>query len=200
MANVIRFPRVFTSRLRVSFTHQPGAASGLTELEAWASVPLRQSEPRASALDLAYNPTGSGFPHASASFTAPSERVESVDDMRIAFSRYSSNHWTARGSPNASDWVEIDFGSPRAVGVLELYLWGDGTSVKAPRRLGVQFWNGSSWLDAHVSSQLPERPTTFAVNTIRIEPVQTSKVRVVLEHDLPAASGMTELMIWEHLP
>ena len=43
-------------------------------------------------------------------------------------------------------------------------------------------------------------PTTFAVNTLRIAPVRTGKVRVVFDHDVPAFSGMTELMIWDTLP
>jgi hypothetical protein len=38
------------------------------------------------------------------------------------------------------------------------------------------------------------------VNTVRIDPVQTEKVRVVFEHDLPAYSGMTELRIWDVVP
>jgi len=35
------------------------------------------------------------------------------------------------------------------------------------------------------------------VNTIRIEPVSTQRIRVVLEHALPLVSGLTELTIWE---
>ena len=38
------------------------------------------------------------------------------------------------------------------------------------------------------------------MNAVRIDPVQTDKVRVVFEHDLPAYSGLTELRIWDVLP
>ena len=34
----------------------------------------------------------------------------------------------------------------------------------------------------------------------RVEPVETERIRVVFEHDLPAFSGMTELMVWDTLP
>jgi len=51
-----------------------------------------------------------------------------------------------------------------------------------------------------VRSRTPERPTASAVNTVRIAPVRTEKVRVVLEHDLPSASGITELMVWGEEP
>ena len=79
---------------------------------------------------------------------------------------------------------------------MELYLWGDNAGVKAPRQCVVQYWDGSRWTDASVVSRLPERPATWALNTVRIRPVRTSKIRVIFEHDLPAASGVTELMVW----
>ena len=120
--------------------------------------------------------------------------------LQIAFTRESRNRWTAYGSPNASDWVEIDFDATKTVRALELYLWSDGRGVKAPKRYGVQYWDGVRWTDAHVLAQTPLRPTGSAVNTVRITPCQTDRVRVVFDHDLPAFSGMTELMIWDSLP
>jgi hypothetical protein len=75
-------------------------------------------------------------------------------------------------------------------------LWGDDTNVKAPRRYVVQHWDGSRWIDATVVSQLPEQPATWAVNRVRLRPVTTQKVRVLFEHTVGAATGVTELMIW----
>jgi hypothetical protein len=46
-----------------------------------------------------------------------------------------------------------------------------------------------------VLSRAPERPLASARNVVTIEPVETPRVRVVLEHDLPAYSGITELII-----
>jgi hypothetical protein len=34
-----------------------------------------------------------------------------------------------------------------------------------------------------------------AANTVRIDPVRTTRVRVVLEHDPPSVSGLTELIV-----
>jgi hypothetical protein len=42
---------------------------------------------------------------------------------------------------------------------------------------------------------VPERPLASDRNVVTIEPVVTSRVRVQLEHDLPAKSGITELII-----
>ncbi|HET8649696.1 MAG TPA: discoidin domain-containing protein [Gemmatimonadales bacterium] len=194
-ANHVSFPRVETSRVRVVLTPRQDAAVGLTELEAWAHVSLPLAAPTAPSPDLAYNPGGVEFPGATASFTGKSDQVEQINDGRIAFSHYSRNRWTAYGTPNDSDWVAIDFGAARRVGTVSLYLWGDSSGVRAPKRYRVQYWSGDSWRDARVLTQLPAQPETWAVNTVRIAPVTTQKLRVVLVHNRPAASGITELEI-----
>lgn len=196
-ANHLRFARPLrTSRVRLTLKHRAGAFTGLTEIEAWSSTPPSPSERVAAPLDLAYNPTGAGLPKMSASFTSQSDKAEEAADARVAFTRYSRNRWTAVGSPNASDWLQVDFGTPRLVASVDLYLWGDDRSVKAPRMYTVQYWNGTRWGDANVVSRLPERPATWAVNTVRLHPVRTDKLRVVFDHDRPATTGVTEMMVW----
>jgi len=202
-ANAIAFAPVEASRARIILTHRPRSFSGLTELEAWshpggsrtgmgAAVPLAESNAPSANHAFAR--------HASASFTSSNDRVEEVNDMRIAFTRYSRNRWTAYGSPNASDWVEIDLGAPRAVTTIELYLFDDGRGVRAPKSYTIQFWNGGAWVDARVRSRRPATPMGSAVNTMHIERVMTSRIRVVVEHALPGVSGITELMIWGDPP
>lgn len=193
-ANTVSFAPTRASRVRVVLTPQRGWAVGLSELEVWGT-PQRVAEDAQASKDLAFNPTGMGYPKASASFTSQHDRVEQVNDLQVAFTRYSRNRWTAYGSPNASDWVEIDFGAPRFVHIIELYLWGDDTGVKAPRSYTVEIWDGSTWRDARVLSRLPARPLASARNVVTIEPMRTSRVRVALEHDLPAFSGITELIV-----
>ena len=196
--NVVTFDRpVETSKVRVVFTHRRGASTGLTELEAWGRADLPLAAPTAPPGNIAYDATGGGVPGVSASYTAPGERVEAVTDMRIAFTRYSASRWTTRGSPNASDWLQLDFGAPKTVRTVELYLWGNARDVAAPRRYAVQYWSEGRWMEARVLSRSPARPTTSARNVVRIAPVRTSRIRVVLTHDLPRASGVTELMVWE---
>lgn len=193
-ANLVAFRPIAASRMRVVLTHRPGASSGLTEVEAWgdASVPL--AAPTAPAPNLAYGAA------ASAPFSAPADSAANVNDMRIAFTYYSRNRWTALGSRNATDWVQLDFGRQRTVRQVDLYLWGDAARVRAPRAFTVQVWDGARWRDATVESRLPQAPATWALNTVWIEPVETEKIRVVFQHDLPAVSGMTELMVWGEIP
>ena len=194
-ANVISFPAVTTSRLRLVLQHRRGRASGLTEFEAWSHTPLPLSAPTRPSPDLAYNAAGTGYPQATASFTGKSDSVSEVNDGRIAFSRASRNRWTAYGTPNDSDWVAIDFGAPKRVSTLSIYLWGDSSGVRAPKRYSVQYWNGNGWRQASIRWRRPAAPATWAMNVVRIAPVTTRKVRVMFVHARPAATGVTELEI-----
>jgi hypothetical protein len=191
LANTVTFRPVQTNRIRVVLVPRPGSATGLTELESW--------QPRPHFWDMIDLGRQRGNvtwgAKASASFTSKYDHVEEVNDMVVAFSHYSRNRWTAFGSPNASDWVQLAFPGTRRVEQLELYLWGDGGGVKAPKSYTIQTWNGNNWVDANVKSQVPLQPQVSSVNTVEIVPVTTDKVRVVFQHDLPAATGVTEIMI-----
>jgi hypothetical protein len=167
----------------------------MTELEAWGHNPLPLAPAATASHDLAFSPNDSEFPRARASFTSAHDRLDQVNDLQFAFTRYSRNRWTAYGSPHASDWVEIDFGESRVVRSVELYFWGDSTGVKAPRKYAIQYWTGSRWADASVVSRAPAVPTVSAMNLVRVKPLRTSRIRAVFEHDLPAFTGLTELVI-----
>ena len=195
--NVVAFGApVRTSKVRVVLTHRAGSASGLTELEAWARVPLPLAGAAQRSANLAFNAGQRAFPRLSASYVAEGDRVSVVNDMQVAFGRYSRNRWTTRGSPNASDWLEVDFGAPRTVRTVELYLWSNGRDVAAPERFSVQLWDGAAWVDAPERSRLPEKPLAPALNTVHLVPLRTSRIRVVLERSRPGASGVSELMVW----
>ncbi len=184
-ANRVTFPDVGATKIRVVLHHQQGATSGLTELEAWSADPLPLSEPEGE-------PTP---PRARSSFTGQTDRVEQAVDGRLSFTRYSRNRWTAYGSPNAEDWLEVDFGVPRPVGLVELYLYGDGRGVAAPAAYRIETWDGSAWVTARERARLPETPTAWALNTVEIEPMEVSRLRVVFTHDGTLRSGLTELRV-----
>jgi hypothetical protein len=41
------------------------------------------------------------------------------------------------------------------------------------------------------------KPIGSQWNEARFDPVRADRVRIVFEHNLPAKSGVTEVMIWE---
>jgi hypothetical protein len=186
-ANTITFAPVATARLRVILTPRARAAVGLTELETWgAPSPDPTGTP---SRDLAFDA------RAIASYTAPNDHIEQIHDLQIALSRYSRNRWSALGTHGAHDWVEVEFDEPKSVNRVELYLWGDGDKIRAPRSYTVQYWDGSKYRDAEVRSRFPARPLASARNVVTIETVKTLRVRVLFEHDLPGVSAVTELVV-----
>lgn len=189
-ANSVAFPRIRTRQVRIVMTPQRRAAVGLTELQAWGPDSSPVITPGTNLENVAWGSK------ASASFTSQYDHVEEINDMVVAFSRYSRNRWTSFGSRDSTDWVQLDFPVSRRISKVELYLWGDGGGVTAPKSYLIQTWDGRSWVDAPVVSQVPLQPQVSSVNTARITPVVTTKLRVVFRHDLPAATGVTELMIW----
>jgi hypothetical protein len=192
----VDFTPISTSRIRVVLHHQDRATSGLTEFEAWGPADAGVSAPTEPVTNLALNATGEGFPEVSASFTGASDAAAQAVDGRISFTRYSRNRWTAYHSPNSEDWLAVDFGTPERVGRVELYLYGDGSGVAAPREYRVEVWTGDAWRVAVVRSRTPIRPMAWALNTVELEPVETSRVRVVFTHERPTFTGVSEMRVF----
>lgn len=199
-ANTVRFDRLETSRLRLALTHQPGAASGLTEFEAWAHTDMPLPPPVEASGNLAITTPGQGYPSVSASYAGVESHPEQAVDGRIAYTRYSRNRWSTSGSPHPSDWLAVDFGGPRRVGRVEVHFVADGRGLAAPRDYRVEYWSGRDWVPAAVRRRLPALPEGSAVNTVWIEPVETTRIRMVVEHARPAATAITELLIWRAEP
>ncbi len=208
-ANVIHFPEVETRRVRAVFTHAGAGRTGLTEFEVWGDGqrPVAPApEPKGN---LALNTSGKGYPKATASFTSRFDKVEMANDGRINFRPSPANRWTAYESPNASDWLEIDFGPEKGaekstekslaktVGRVDLHLYDDRGGVQPPEKYAVQFWNGKAWADVAEPQFSPDKPAGGTVNTVTFKPVRTSKVRIVFTHHGKSRSGLTEIEIWE---
>jgi hypothetical protein len=195
-SNTVTFPELATSRIRVIFLPQDGATIGLTELEAWGPGDLPLPAPTGAVNNLAWNPGDQEYPRTRASFTFPSDAVAQAVDGRPSLTRYSQNRWTAYSSPNAEDWLEVDFGAPLSVGRVELFLYGDGHGVAAPQDYRVERWVGGMWEEVPLASRTPETPTAWAVNTVLFEQVEAERLRIFFRHAPPTATGVTELRIW----
>jgi len=196
-ANTITFPEITTPRVRVVITPKAEATVGLTEFEAWGPGTLPLPGPAAPVANLAHNPGDRDFPRVSASFTYVSDSPDNAVDGRLPFTRYSRNRWTSYGSPNAEDWLEVDFGVVKTVGRVELFLFGDGGGVAAPEEYRIEVWRDKGWEAATIRTRAPREPLAWALNSVELEPIQAKKLRMVFRHALPAATGVSELRIWE---
>jgi hypothetical protein len=195
-ANKVRFKAVETDKLRIWLTHAAGGRAGLSEVEAWGDAKLPVSSPPFPTANLAYNPGGKPFPKTSASFTSPYDKVEMANDGVMSYSPSPHNRWTSFGSPDTSDWLEIDFGAKKKVGRFELALYDDCGGVQAPASYTVQTWYGAKWQDAADQRKSPAIPVGGQINEVRFAPVEASKIRVVFTHKGKARSGVSEVLAW----
>lgn len=195
-ANQVQFPEQAIEKLRIIVRHAEGKTSGLSEVEAWgrATLPVAAVPPPAG--NLAYQDGKAEFPRVRASHTSRFDRLESVNDARIVFTPTPANRWTSYESTTPTDWLEVDFGSPKDVGRVELYLYDDRGGVQAPADYAVEYNVGTEWRRVSNAQRQPSQPTGGARNTVHFDSVSTTKLRVVFTHQVRARSGLTELEVW----
>ncbi len=179
-------PQVKAQRLRVTFTHQKGKRSGITELEAWGPLEGRYTPAPAPAGNIAFNPAprDGGFPRASASFHDRYGGVPtSAHDGIIVYRATPTNRWTCYGSPNQhTDWFALDFGEKKTFSRAILHIYHDRGGVQAPKGYTLQHWTGEDWEDIPGQEKSPGTPKGSAANTVTFPPVESSKLRIVFTH------------------
>jgi hypothetical protein len=195
-ANAIHFQEVSTDQLRLTFTHRGQARTGLTEIEAWgdARLPVPPAPPPRG--NLAYNPTGKGFPRVRASYTSRFDKVGMANDGIISYLPQPHNRWTSYESPNATDWLEVDLGQEKTVRRVELAIYDDKGGVQAPARYTVEHHDGKTWREVAHATKTPAKPAGGQLNEVRFDPVKASKLRVVFTHRGKARSGVSEILVW----
>lgn len=202
-ANTIVVGPTEAEGVRVTFKHSSGGRTGLAEIEVWTpdGVPVRPAEKASS--NLALNIDQSDFPRMTASHP-PDADLTVLQDGSFGLTTYQANRWIAYETPNEEDWVIVEFERPSSVSEVEVYLWGDAprylarvdSSVSAPRFLDVEFMRDGEWIHVTGLTAFPETPKTMARNVLTFDAIETSAVRILFAHNLPAVSGATEIRIY----
>ncbi|SEL76342.1 protein of unknown function [Stigmatella aurantiaca] len=176
-----------------------GSAATLQRLTLPMAAPLPQERP-ARLENFAANAYATGYPVASASYTASIDDAQRAIDGRIYYDDIPNSRWTNYQSPNASDWLAVDFGTVRSVNQVRLHIYDDGGGVKAPASYDVQALNGSAWVSIAGQSKSPATPVGDAPNQVTFPAVSTRKIRVVFQNPSGAKVGVTELEAWGPAP
>jgi hypothetical protein len=196
-ANTIRFPALETDKVRAVFTHGSAGQTGLTEFEIWGPGERSYTAAPPPAGNLALNQKGEGFPQATASHHDTFGGLPKLAiDGRTGYLPTPVNRWTSYGSKSPSDWLEVDFGSPREFQRLEIGFFDDRGGVQAPESYTIEYFDGSTWKPAANQRRSPEKAVGGAMNSVRFDKVTAAKVRLVCTHKGEAKSGVTELEVW----
>ena len=151
------------------------------------------------ATNFAVNNDGTFYPAIAASYTAPRTSLAKVNDGNYWYLLHPPNRWTCQGSPNKQDWLSVDFGTPRTIHTVKLYVLDDtkhnDSPIAPPKSIKLESWTGDEWEEVRFQTSsktiLGHRP-----HTLTFDPISTQKLRATLTHSAAGPSGLTELEAW----
>ncbi|MGQ9563938.1 MAG: beta-L-arabinofuranosidase domain-containing protein [Thermogutta sp.] len=118
---------------------------------------------------------------------ALSDRLEPKSSHDKSIPRFT--WWPHRGT---QEWVTYEFGQERLVSEVAVY-WFDDTgsgACRVPKNCRVQYWDGTTWNDVTPQSQCDANRDQF--NTLRFNPVKTTKLRLLVELQPDFSAGILE--------
>ncbi|MFD8377200.1 discoidin domain-containing protein [Streptomyces sp. NPDC059679] len=127
----------------------------------------------------------------SASYTGSGSNVSGAIDG------YPTNEpfWGAGGSPNSQDWYELNFGTTRTLNEVRLHFKDSrpaSATYRAPSAYTIQYYNGSSWVDAPGQTKTPAAPQAN-YNVVRFPSLSAQRIRILATHASGAKTGLTEV-------
>lgn len=165
-------------------------------LSAKLPTPARKTDSGSAPVNFAVNNDGTYFPRIRASFTNPATSLMKLVDGNYWYHVSPPNRWTSVGSPSASDWIAIDFGTKRPIDTVKLYFLDDGNGVTPPAAFDLEHWQEQGWQPIARQERAPREPAGRRANTVRFPPMETQKIRAVFRHGTGGRTGLTEIEAW----
>ncbi len=160
-----------------------------------SAAPLDPTSP--VAVNFAVNNDGDYYPRITTSFNQPGTSPSKLIDGNYWYHEHPPNRWTSLGSPNESDWIEIDLGMDRPITSIKLFFLDDGPQLRPPQSCSVMMDVNGQWTALSAAIMSHETPTGRTANTIRLtSPVSLRKLKLSLTHAEGSRSGLTEIEVW----
>lgn len=163
-----------------------------------ANVPPRAPAPTDAPrrVNFAVNNDGTYFPRLTASYSSSDTPIAALNDGNYWYHLHPPNRWTTAGSPNASDWVEVDFGVARKIDTVALKFLDDGEKVMPPAAYELEHWTQGKWEPVPGQLRTPAQPTGRRANLVVFPTTAVARLRVVFHHRADNRTGLTELEAW----
>jgi len=168
--NVVQFPAVNATRLRVQVTHAAGFKTGITEVKVYnrGGVVIPPNPDKA----LTATPT--------ASYTSPWESVAALNDGIDPPSSNDTVNPRWGTWPNTGEqWGLLTWSSAQSLSSADVYFFDDNGGVRVPSSWKLQYWNGTAYVDVAGASGYPAALNQY--NHVTFTPVSTTRLRVLLE-------------------
>jgi hypothetical protein len=126
---------------------------------------------------------------ANTSYVSPHETLGAVNDnSNPSNSNDQSNgaygNWN---NPNSIQWVQYHWYKKYSLSSTEIYWFDDDGGVRVPSTAYIEYWDGSSWIEA---GDVPLVKDAF--NTLALDNIETRHLRVSMRH----ASQSTGILEW----
>jgi len=128
--------------------------------------------------NLAVNLLKKGYPIPSASVNSVPDSLYKAIDGRSWYFAEIKNWWSTYRSQSITDWYALDFGQPREVSQVKLYLYADGKTYGKPDDYNIEYYDGKQWLPVTVKERTPSNPVGNTVNTVIFKNVRTKQIKV----------------------
>lgn len=175
----------------------PGLGKLVVQLPAVKVIPVDDNPP----MNYAVNNDGDYYPRYQASHVHPRSSLAMLSDGQYRYDIRPVNRWTTVDSPNASDWVEVDFGTPRPIDTVKLYVLDDGGKsefgkVSPPSAIRLEHWDGSAWKPVPGAKASAAAPVGRRPHIVSFPVLKVTRLRAVLTHAAGSRSGLTEFEAW----
>jgi len=135
-------------------------------------------------VNYALNLEKKGFPEPSASVNSvPDSFLYQPIDGRIWYFPEITNRWTTLGSTSKADWFAIDFGKPKEISSMKIYLFADETTFAPPDKFSIEYQNGNEWIPIKPTEKNPNKLIGNTGNTITFDKIIARHVRINFTHE-----------------
>ncbi len=175
----------------------PGLGKLVVQLPAMKVIPVDDNPP----MNYAVNNDGDYYPRYQASQVHPRSSLAMLSDGQYRYDIRPVNRWTTVDSPNASDWVEVDFGTPRPIDTVKIYVLDDGEKsefgkVSPPSAIRLEHWDGAAWKTVPGAKASAAAPVGRRPHIVSFPVLKVTRLRAVLTHAAGSRSGLTEFEAW----
>jgi len=157
-------------------------------------------DPSLATVNFAVNNDGTYYPRLTASYSSPKTPISKLNDGNFWYLQNPPNRWTSEGSPNDHDSLLLEFGVPRHIYSVKLFVLDDGgeqgSSIRAPQKIELEAWANDAWQPIKSEEPALRDPVGHRPAVVRIAPIETTKLRATLHHRAEGKSGLTEFEAW----
>lgn len=160
-------------------------------------VPQMKVEKPADKYNLAVNNGVGYFPRAIASYPGIKYPFTYLNDGQYWYHTFPPNRWSSLGDTNnESAWCGIDFGNEKEISEVKIYFIDDDSLIRTPVSYHLEYWDGKQWQKAKKASYAYKEPQGRMANSIKLQQLKTSSLRIVMIPENGYAVGVSEFEAW----